>query len=49
MSPRLRNDDGRSIGSTGLALRVAGAWALVGIPLAWGVWQVIRRSLDLFR
>ena len=35
--------------SGGLILRLIGAWALVGIPLAWGVWQVVRRSLDLFR
>jgi len=33
----------------GLAVRIAAAWALVGIPLAWGVWQVIQKSLDLFR
>lgn len=32
-----------------LALKIAGAWALVGIPLAWGVWQVFQKSLDLFR
>lgn len=25
------------------------AWALVGVPLAWGVWQVFQKSLDLFR
>jgi len=35
--------------SAGLVLRLVGAWALVGIPLAWGVWQVFRKSLDLFR
>jgi len=35
--------------STGFFIRLVGAWALVGIPLGWGVWQVIRRSLDLFR
>lgn len=35
--------------SAATALRVAGAWALVGIPLAWGVWQVVVKSLDLFR
>jgi hypothetical protein len=35
--------------SAGLALRITAAWALVGIPLAWGVWQVFRKSLDLFR
>jgi hypothetical protein len=32
----------------GLAVKLALAWALVGIPLAWGVWQVFRRSLALF-
>ena len=35
--------------SASLALRLVGAWALVGVPLAWGVWQVFRKSLDLFR
>ena len=35
--------------SVGLAIRVAAAWGLVGIPLAWGVWQVFQKSLDLFR
>jgi hypothetical protein len=24
-------------------------WLWVGVPLAWGVLQVIRKSLDLFR
>jgi hypothetical protein len=33
----------------GLALKLVGAWALVGIPLAWGVWQVFQKSLDLFK
>jgi hypothetical protein len=35
--------------SVGLVLRLVGAWALVGIPLGWGVWQVFERSLALFR
>jgi hypothetical protein len=35
--------------SVGFFLRLVAAWALVGIPLGWGVWQVIERSLDLFR
>ena len=39
----------QSAPSTGLVLRLVGAWALVGVPLAWGVWQVFRKSLDLFR
>jgi hypothetical protein len=25
------------------------AWTIVGVPLAWGVWQVIVKSLSLFR
>jgi hypothetical protein len=25
------------------------AWTIVGTPLAWGVWQVFLKSLDLFR
>jgi hypothetical protein len=29
--------------------RLVLAWALVGLPLAWGVWQVFQKSLDLFR
>jgi len=28
---------------------LVGAWIWVGVPLAWGVLQVIRKSLDLFR
>lgn len=29
--------------------RLVLSWALVGLPLAWGVWQVFQKSLDLFR
>jgi hypothetical protein len=25
------------------------AWSFVGIPLAWGVWQVVVKSLALFK
>ena len=35
--------------SGGFFFRLVGAWALVGVPIGWGVWQVIKRSLDLFR
>lgn len=31
------------------AARLAFAWTLVGVPLAWGVYQVFVKSLDLFR
>jgi hypothetical protein len=33
----------------GTRVRLVLSWALVGLPLAWGVWQVANRSLDLFR
>jgi len=35
--------------TTNYRWRLIASWALVGIPLAWGVWQVARKSLDLFR
>jgi hypothetical protein len=35
--------------SGSLAAKLVGAWALVGIPLVWGVWQVFQKSLDLFK
>jgi hypothetical protein len=35
--------------SAGVALKLIGAWTLVAIPLAWGVWQVIQKSLALFK
>ena len=43
------NESGRDQASAGLALKLIGAWTLVGLPLAWGVWQVIHKSLDLFK
>ena len=30
-------------------IQLAIAWTLVSVPLAWGVWQVFKKSLDLFR
>jgi hypothetical protein len=32
-----------------LVAKLVAAWALVGIPLIWGVSQVVVTSLDLFR
>jgi hypothetical protein len=32
-----------------VAGRLVIAWLIVGVPLAWGVWQVFVKSLDLFR
>ena len=40
-------DDTKLSGS--VVIRLVIAWSLVGIPLAWGVWQVFKKSLDLFR
>ena len=30
-------------------VKLSAAWTLVGVPLAWGVLQVFKKSLDLFR
>ena len=46
-APNAKPEAGRV--DVSLAVRLALAWALVGLPLAWGVWQVVRKSLDLFR
>jgi hypothetical protein len=29
--------------------RLVLAWLVVGLPAAWGVWQVVQRSMALFR
>ena len=34
---------------TTIVLKLLAAWTLVGLPLAWGVWQVFKKSLDLFK
>ena len=34
--------------SAGIVLRLVGAWALVGIPLAWGVYNTLAQALKLF-
>jgi len=36
-------------GRGALIAKLAVAWTLVGVPLTWGVWQVFKKSLDLFR
>ena len=45
----MTSESDRDQASAGVALKLVGAWTLVGIPLAWGVWQVIQKSLDLFK
>lgn len=37
------------IGKGGLDSRALLAWAIVGIPIAWGVWITLSKSLVLFR
>ena len=32
-----------------ITVKLIAAWTLVGVPLAWGVWQVFKKSLDLFK
>jgi uncharacterized membrane protein len=32
-----------------LALKLVVAWAIVGVPLAWGVWKVALSALKLFK
>jgi len=41
-----RKDDPRPAGSWVL---VVIAWALVSVPLLWGVWTTLKKSLVLFR
>ena len=45
----MTNESERDQDSPGLVLKLVGAWTLVGLPLAWGVWQVVHKSLDLFK
>lgn len=30
-------------------VRVAIAWTLVGVPLAWGIYQTLKTALKIFR
>jgi hypothetical protein len=32
-----------------LGIKLVFAWAIVGIPLAWGVWKVVLNALKLFK
>ena len=36
------------IGKGGLDVKAAAFWTLVGVPLAWGVWQTLEKALVLF-
>ncbi len=37
-----------SSGGSSLTARLIGAWTFVGIPLAYGIVQTVRRAADLF-
>ncbi len=41
--------DARSGGQAGQWGLVALAWALVGIPLLWGVWNTLMKASALFK
>lgn len=30
------------------AARIAVAWIIVGLPLLWGVWETVKKSMALF-
>ena len=36
------------IGTGGFDLKAALFWALVGIPLAWGVWSTLLNAIKIF-
>lgn len=35
--------------STGTGVKILLAWALVGVPLIWGVWHTLQNAVKLFR
>jgi hypothetical protein len=41
--------DDRNHPSSGSWALVAIAWALVSIPLLWGIWTTLKKALVLFR
>ncbi|MCJ2081780.1 OFA family MFS transporter [Methylobacterium sp. J-090] len=41
--------DGPGIGRGGFSVGAALAWALVGLPILWGVWITLSKALILFR
>ncbi len=48
MSTIPRSSDEPNEGASQPAVLVIFAWAFVSIPLAWGVWQTIIKSMALF-
>ena len=48
MAQQDRDPDGAP-SDPGNVIKLVIAWAWVGIPLCWGVWQVFKRSLALFQ
>jgi hypothetical protein len=32
-----------------VGIKLVIAWAIVGVPLAWGVWKVVLNALKLFK
>ena len=44
-----RRDLGMANGDSGQGMHVIIAWAIIGLPLAWGVQQTVVKALALFR
>jgi hypothetical protein len=34
--------------TSNMGLRLICSWLVVGIPLAWGIWETLKKSLALF-
>jgi len=48
MTATAQQDQQDQTPSTGLAARLAFAWAFVGIPLAYGVYETAKKAAALF-
>jgi len=49
VTPEVTGDKPQATASAGEKLRVLLTWLVVAIPAVWGVAQVVRKALALFR
>jgi uncharacterized membrane protein len=47
-NPPVRPSGGDAADSS-MTVKLLVAWAVVGIPLAWGVWHVVLNAMKLFK
>lgn len=47
-SPSPRNDESAAAPASPVLFLIL-AWALVGVPLGWGLWQTIIKAMKLFQ